>query len=157
MLGGAAAVGGGLLLNHLLGDPAGKAVGNLINKGNTGRGPHGRPQPTNVEHHHHHYLPEEGNSKIKYLAIVLYPCLDEYTITNYTHNISETGYYSQWSGWQNGVCSRSCGSGTMNQQRSRHCSHGPNGCDGHADESRQSSCNTQECPRTFLCTFVSFH
>ena len=71
MLGGAAAVGGGLLLNHLLGDPAGKAVGNLINKGNKGRGPHGRPQPTNVEHHHHHYLPEEGNSKIKYLAIVL--------------------------------------------------------------------------------------
>ena len=71
MLGGAAAVGGGLLLNHLLGDPAGKAVGNLINKGNTGRGPHGRPQPTNVEHHHHHYLPEEGNSKIKYRTIIL--------------------------------------------------------------------------------------
>ena len=71
MLGGAAAVGGGLLLNHLLGDPAGKAVGNLINKGNKGRGPHGISQPTNVEHHHHHYLPEEGNSKIKYLAIVL--------------------------------------------------------------------------------------
>lgn len=33
LLGGAAAVGGGLLINHLLGDPAGKAVGNLINKG----------------------------------------------------------------------------------------------------------------------------
>lgn len=64
MLGGAAAVGGGLLLNHLLGDPAGKAVGNLINKGNKGRGPNGRPQPTNVEHHHHHYLPEEGTSRI---------------------------------------------------------------------------------------------
>ena len=54
LLGGAAAVGGGLLLNHLLGDPAGKAVGNLINKGNKGR----RPQPQNVEHHHHHYVPE---------------------------------------------------------------------------------------------------
>ena len=55
LLGGAAAVGGGLLLNHLLGDPAGKAVGKLINKGNKGRRPNG---PQNVEHHHHHYLPE---------------------------------------------------------------------------------------------------
>ena len=55
LLGGAAAVGGGLLLNHLLGDPAGKAVGKLINKGNKGRRPSG---PQNVEHHHHHYLPE---------------------------------------------------------------------------------------------------
>ena len=71
LLGGAAAVGGGLLLNHLLGDPAGKAVGKLINKGNKNRRPHGRPQPSNVEHHHHHYLPEpeyvteEGKPKIR--------------------------------------------------------------------------------------------
>ena len=52
--------------------------------------------------------------------------------------------------------SRSCGTGTMNQQRSRHCSHGPNACNGHADESRQYSCNTQECPRMcfYFCTFA---
>ena len=29
-VGGAAAIGGGLLLNHLFGDPAGKAIGNLL-------------------------------------------------------------------------------------------------------------------------------
>lgn len=117
LLGGAAAVGGGLLLNHLLGDPAGKAVGNLINKGNKGR----RPQPQNVEHHHHHYVPEYDTQEA-------------------------SPYWSEWSGWQNGVCSRTCGTGTMNQQRTRQCSHGANGCYGHGDESRQASCNSHECP-----------
>ena len=78
LLGGAAAVGGGLLLNHLLGDPAGKAVGKLINKGNKNRRPNG---PQNIEHHHHHYLPEpeyeteEGNYskngyKLIYITII---------------------------------------------------------------------------------------
>ena len=58
-VGGAAAIGGGLLLNHLLGDPAGKAIGNLLEGGNRNqnRRPVNRP-PTNVEHHHHHYIPE---------------------------------------------------------------------------------------------------
>jgi len=120
LLGGAAAVGGGLLLNHLLGDPAGKAVGKLINKGNKGRRPNG---PQHVEHHHHHYLPEP-----------------EYD----TEEIRP--YWSEWSGWQNGVCSRTCGEGSMNQQRRRQCSHGANACVGHADESRQSSCNSHPCP-----------
>ena len=55
-------------------------------------------------------------------------------------------YWSEWSGWQNGVCSRTCGEGSMNQQRRRQCSHGANACVGHADESRQSSCNSHPCP-----------
>jgi len=123
LLGGAAAVGGGLLINHLLGDPAGKAVGNLINKGKKQRRPHGRPQPSHVEHHHHHYLPEP-----------------EYE----TQEVRP--YWSEWSGWQNGVCSRTCGTGSMNQRRTRQCSHGANGCGGHGDESRQAACNSHECP-----------
>lgn len=122
LVGGVAAVGGGLLINHLLGDPAGKAVGDLINK-KKNRRPHGRPQPQNVEHHHHHYLPEP-----------------EYE----TQEVRP--YWSEWSGWQNGVCSRTCGTGSMNQRRTRQCSHGAHGCGGHADESRQSACNTHECP-----------
>ena len=57
-VGGAAAIGGGLLLNHLLGDPAGKAIGNLLEGNrNQNRRPVNRP-PTNVQHHHHHYIPE---------------------------------------------------------------------------------------------------
>merc|ERR1712038_2210883 len=122
LVGGVAAVGGGLLINHLLGDPAGKAVGDLINK-KKNRRPHGRPQPQNVEHHHHHYLPEP-----------------EYE----TEEVRP--YWSEWSGWQNGVCSRTCGEGSMNQQRRRQCSHGANACVGHGDESRQSSCNSHPCP-----------
>ena len=67
-------------------------------------------------------------------------------LTIYIFQFIVRSYWSDWSGWQNGVCSRTCGTGSMNQRRARQCSHGANGCVGHGDESRQSACNSHECP-----------
>ena len=87
-------------MNHLLGDPAGKAVGKLINKGNKNRRPHGRPQPSNVEHHHHHYLPEpeypteEGKQKIR-ISNRAHQVGRIYTINNINLTMYNFHIYSQ--------------------------------------------------------------
>jgi hypothetical protein len=119
VLGAVVAGVGGLALNHAAGDPLGKHLGNLFNRKPKNQFSGNRP-PTNVEHHHHHYIPE--------------------------YDTQEAAYWSQWAQWQSSVCSKSCGTGTMNQQRTRHCSQGSNACVGHADEAKQISCNSQECP-----------
>lgn len=94
----------------------GDPVGGAI-KDHLGK-PKGQRRPTNVEHIHHHHV---------------------------TRPEYEEAYMYEWTPWQSSACSRSCGTGTMNQQRSRQCSQ-PNACAGHTEEARQSSCNSHECP-----------
>ena len=59
--------------------------------------------------------------------------------------------WSEWGPWQNmGFCSKSCGGGTIIRERIRWCSDGPTDCEGSDVERKQVSCNTQQCPGTYL-------
>jgi hypothetical protein len=55
----------------------------------------------------------------------------------------------EWSDWQIGECSKTCGGGSRSKSRTKKIEESNGGVCG-GDATIQEDCNTQECPRNFL-------